>query len=284
MKPIEKSFTFIGDAPIAPASLAKVRKSEGTYVRSYAELVERVAELSFYNPEYLLFFRGQARDYLYKQLTTIHTAIFRPKSADENLDTGEIERRFMVLERAEEALAAQYNLSGRERVQRFSILRWALLQHYEVCRTPLLDVTHSLRVACSFAFQEQKGNPFLYVFALPQISGSVTTSSEHGIQVIRLLSICPAAALRPHYQEGYLVGEFPTISFRQKMLYNRAELDMANRLVCKFRLANYRKFWHSGFTEIPRSALFPDNRDTLKKKMDEIEQVIRNFFEFGNLY
>ncbi len=284
MKPVEKSFTFLGKDPIRQAPLAQIRRSEGTYVRSYAELVERVAQLSFYNPEYLLFFRGQARDYLHNQMTTIHTAIFRPKAANKPLDTDEIERRFRVLERAEEALAAQYSLSGRERVQRFSILRWALLQHYEVCRTPLLDVTHSLRVACSFAFQEQKQvSPFLYVFALPQISGSVTTSSEHGIQVIRLLSICPAAALRPHYQEGYLVGEFPTISFRQKMLYNRAELDMANRLVCKFRLANYKKFWHSGFTEIPRGALFPDERDALKMKMDEIELVIRNFFEFDNL-
>jgi hypothetical protein len=195
----------------------------------------------------------------------------------------EIERRFRVLDRAEEALAAQYDLPGQERVQRFSILRWALLQHYGVCRTPLLDVTHSLRVACSFAFQEQQGSPYLYVLAFPQISGSVTTSSEHGIQVIRLLSICPSAALRPHYQEGYLVGEFPTISFRQKMLYDRAELDMANRLVCKFRLANYKKFWHSGFTEIPHGALFPDARDMLKKKMDEIENVIRNYFEYDNL-
>jgi hypothetical protein len=280
MKPVEKSFTFIEKPTIVPAPLSRVRRSKGSFVHSYAELVERVAELSFHNPEYLLFYRGQARDYLEGNLTTIHTPIFRPKAANGSLGLSEIERRFRVLERAEEALAAQYNLVGKERVQRYSILRWALLQHYEVCRTPLLDLTHSLRVACSFAFQEQRGNPYLYVFALPQISGSVTTSSEHGIQIIRLLSICPAAALRPHYQEGYLVGEFPTISFRQKMLYDRRELDIANRLVCKFRLANYNRFWHSGFTEIPKEALFPDSRDTLKKKMNDIEAVIRQFFEF----
>ncbi len=29
------------------------------------------------------------------------------------------------------------------------MLRWAILQHYEVCRTPLLDVTQS--IAASFA-------------------------------------------------------------------------------------------------------------------------------------
>ena len=278
MKPIERSLTFIDTSSFREASVEEVRKSDGIYVHSYADLVEKVAELSFYNPEYLLFFRGQAKDYRNGDLTTLHTAIFRSTRPNGRLGTSEIENRFRVLERAEEALATRYRLPGRERVQRFSILRWALLQHYEVCPTPLLDVTHSLRVACSFAFQEQQGEPYLYVLGFPQISGSVTTSSEHGVQVIRLLSICPSAALRPHYQEGYLIGEFPTISFRLKMLYQREELDMANRLVCKFRLANYEKFWQAGFTEIPREALFPDKRDTLKKEMDKIRGVIREFF------
>jgi hypothetical protein len=281
MKPIEKSFTFIEGPRIRQASLADVRKSGGAFVRSYAELVERVAEISFRNPEYLLFFRGQAKDYQEKKMTTIQTPIFRSTDSKGQLAISEIERRFRVLERAEEALAAQYTLAGKERVQRYGILRWALLQHYEVCRTPLLDVTHSLRVACSFAFQERQESCFLYVLGFPQISGSVTTSSEHGIQVLRLLSICPSAALRPHYQEGYLVGEFPTISYRQKMLYDRTELDVASRLVCKFQLANYEKFWRAGFAEIPREALFPDTRDALKKKMDKIRDVITQFYEYN---
>lgn len=277
MKPIEKSYTFLGGKPAGEASLEDVRKSPGVRVGSYAELVEKVAELSFNNPEYLLFFRGQARDYHDRNLTTIQTPIFRSKP-NGRLGTSEIDGRFQVLDRAEEALANRYKLPGKERVQRFSILRWALLQHYVVCQTPLLDITHSLRVACSFAFQEKQDECFLYVLGFPQISGSVTTSSEHGIQVVRLLSICPSAALRPHYQEGYLVGEFPSISFRQKKLYDRVELDMANRLVCKFRLGNYEDFWQSGFTEIPREALFPDHRDILKKDMDKIRSVIEEFF------
>jgi hypothetical protein len=278
MKPIEKSYTFLGSASGREASLADVRKSNGTRVESYAELVEKIAELSFNNPEYLLFFRGQARDYRDRHLTTIQTPIFRSTKPNSRLSTAEIDKRFRILERAEEALTGRYKLPGKDRVQRFSILRWALLQHYVVCKTPLLDITHSLRVACSFAFQEKQDECFLYVLGFPQISGSVTTSSEHGIQVVRLSSICPSAALRPHYQEGYLAGEFPTISFRQKMLYDRAELDMANRLVCKFILVNYKDFWQSGFSEIPQEALFPDHRDTLKTEMDKIRDVIEGFY------
>jgi hypothetical protein len=278
MKPIERSITFLESETVREASLEEVRKGEGLYVRSYAELVEHVAELSFNNPEYLLFFRGQSVDYRIDSLTTIHTALFRSYKPDGRLNTLEIKNRFSLLENAEEAIAERFNLpekfnqTVRERIQKYSILRWALLQHYGVCLTPLLDITHSLRVACSFAFQEGGGEPFIFVLGLPQISGSITTSSEHGIQVLRLLSICPPIALRPHYQEGYLVGEFPTISFQQKAHYDRAELDMANRLVCKFRLAKHEKFWSSSFGEIPREALFPDDRDQVKIAMDRIKR------------
>ena len=278
MKPIERSITCLEGATIREASLEEVRRGDGLYVRSYADLVERVAELSFNNPEYLLFFRGQAKDYRIDGLTTIHTALFRSFKPDGRLGGLVIKNRFSLLENAEQALAEKFNLPGkkfdqamRDRIQKYSILRWALLQHYGVCLTPLLDITHSLRVACSFAFQESGVEPFIFVLGLPQISGSITTSSEHEIQVIRLLSICPPAALRPHYQEGYLAGEFPTISFQQKAHYERAELDMANRLVCKFRLAKHEKFWRSGFGEIPREALFPDDRDEVKNAMDKIK-------------
>jgi hypothetical protein len=66
------------------------------------------------------------------------------------------------------------------------------LQHYEVCGTPLLDVTHSLRVAASFATNDAvKGhNPTLYVLVVPALSGSVSASSDQGLQTIRLSSIC----------------------------------------------------------------------------------------------
>lgn len=38
-----------------------------------------------------------------------------------------------------------------DRLKRQRILHWSILQHYEVSATPLLDVTHSLPIAASFA-------------------------------------------------------------------------------------------------------------------------------------
>jgi hypothetical protein len=80
---------------------------------------------------------------------------------------------------------------------------WAILQHYEVCDTPLLDVTNSLRVAASFATNNPAAEgPVLYVLGVPSLSGSITASSEQGLQIIRLSSICPPEARRPYFQEG----------------------------------------------------------------------------------
>src|SRR5262249_48394034 len=123
--------------------------------------------------------------------------------------------RYQRLERAEAKLIGEYKARrfiGLERLQRYRILRWSVLQHYEICDTPLVDVTHSLRVAASFAsLDADRREAFVYVLAVPQLGGTVTASAEHGVQVIRLSSICPPEALRPHFQEGYLLGEYPEL-------------------------------------------------------------------------
>ena len=278
MKEIEKAVAFSPSGNVASRRGSAIRKSDACPVRTFADLVEKVAELSFQNPEHLLFFRGQAKDHRNGSgQTSVLPSLFRPQVNERRLSMPAIERRFQTLDAAEDVLYRRYErhrFAGRDSVRKFSILRWALLQHYEVCATPLLDLTHSLRVACSFAYLSGESRPHLFVLALPQVSGSVTTSSEHGLQIIRLLSICPPTALRPHYQEGYLVGEFPTLSHKQKMLYKQSELDFGCRLVSKFRLPEPNRFWRRHFSQIPPAALFPDRRDELVPLMKSIRDEI----------
>jgi len=51
-----------------------------------------------------------------------------------------------------------------------------------------------------------------------------TASSEAGLQVIRLSSACPPEAVRPHLQEGYLLGEYPEIAdYEQNAHYDYYE-------------------------------------------------------------
>ena len=69
-------------------------------------------------------------------------------------------------------------------------MQWSILQHYEVCGTPLIDFTHSFRVACSFAqLENESDRAYIYVFGLPYITNRISINSEHDLINIRLLSI-----------------------------------------------------------------------------------------------
>lgn len=236
-----------------------VRHGSGHLVRSFMELATKVAELQFRNRDYVLLFRGQSADYPNsKGNTTLKPTLFRPRKSGVPSSSTLIQR-FEELKQAEGELVKLYKhagLLGIERLQRHQILRWSILQHYEVCCTPLLDVTHSLRVAASFASTGTSGDAFLFVLGVPNLSGAITASAEAGLQIIRLSSVCPPSAVRPHIQEGYLLGEYPEmVGYEQKELYHHYEIDFGRRLVAKFRF-DPRSFWkRDTFPKVKEDAL-----------------------------
>ena len=253
-----------------------IRQNDGHWVSSFVELATKVAELQFRNWDHVLMFRGQGSDHRNRaKATSLKPSLFRPEAGrTANPDADALARRFRLLDDAEARLARAYDFLGRERVRRHRILRWSILQHYEVCGTPLLDVTHSLRTAASFASLAGKEQAFVFVLAVPNLSGAVTASAEAGLQIIRLASVCPPEAKRPHIQEGYLLGEYPDIpEFRQKQLYEAYEIDFGRRLIAKFRFKP-QKFWtDEGFPPVPKAALYPE-ADNLFNVAERIKRQI----------
>ena len=233
-----------------------LRKTTPFPVQSYHELVRKVAQLSFLNKDYLLFFRGQDQDYQNKaESSTFYPTIYRK----EILTSQEIRARFELLEVATNKLLEAFDrekLDGRVDIRRKQYIAWSILQHYGVCDTPLLDLTQSLRVAATFA---QLGNKaergMVYVFGLPYTTNRITYNSEQDLVIVRLLSICPPEALRPYFQEGYLAG---TLDITDSYA-NKSELDFKNRLIAKFSIPAAASFWGSGFSRIPKNLLFPEN-------------------------
>lgn len=258
----QKIWSFVdGGRKSQISTNTNVRKGAGQKVGSYLELATKIAELQFLNRDHVLFFRGQGGDYKNsKGNTTLKPTLFRPKKAG-NPNRFTLIDRFETLKRAEQELVEQYasaGFLGIKRLRRHRILRWSILQHYEVCTTPLLDVTHSIRIASSFASLATTGMAYVYVLGVPNLSGAITASAEAGLQIVRLSSVCPPSALRPHVQEGYLLGEYPEMSqYEQKENYFHHEIDFGRRLVAKFCF-NPGSFWkNDNFPKVTKKALYP---------------------------
>ena len=237
-----------------------IRTDGGLRVSRFAELASRVAELQYRNPDLVLMFRGQKGDYKMggtrKPMSTMVPSIFRGLKKDDSL--------VMRLEYLKRSSSKLISIVGRieqtyaRRLRRQKILSWALLQHYGVCSTPLLDVTTSVRVAASFASMDADTEAYFFVLAAPSISGSITASAEAEMQIVRLSNACPPMAMRPHLQEGYMLGEYPDYdSHIPENEYKIGEVDVARRIIAKFRLI-LEDFWNDDFPMISRRALYPD--------------------------
>lgn len=232
---------------------------------SYRDLVEKAAFLAHLNKDHLLFYRGQGADFQNKGgSSSFYPSIYR----GERLSRDEIEYRFRVLDESGRQLKGLFRtkgLQGRDDIIRKNYVRWGVLQHYGVSSTPLLDFTHSLRVACSFAqILSDDSSAFVYIFGLPYISNRITINSEHDLVNVRLLSISPPQAIRPYFQEGYLAGT-TDITWEYS---DKTELDFNRRLIAKFKILNNEIFWGAGFQMIPKEVLFPDK--------DEVESLCRS--------
>jgi hypothetical protein len=267
----------------AESSNSKIRHARGHTVSSYFQLAKKIAELQFLNRDHVLLFRGQKSDYkTTKGNSMLAASLFRRNSA--RLPSQRLlEKRFSVLKQAEDLLVQKYTeerFQGFERLTRYRVIRWAILQHYEVCRTPLLDVTHSIRNAATFASRNNDTNEaYVFVLGVPNLSGAVTASSEAGLQIVRLSSACPPEAVRPHLQEGYLLGEYPEIAdYEQKAHYPYYEMDFGRRLLAKFRFdPSPKAFWKSkNFPPAAEEALYPrEHRDRLLALTQEIKASLK---------
>lgn len=256
-----------------------VGKDDGYKVSNYRELIEQVAKLSYLNKDHLLFFRGQKNDYRNNyNNSTFYPTIYR----SDYLTQGELDFRFEKLNSASKILIEllkNNKIDGVTEIQRKKYIQWSILQHYEVTETPFVDITQSLRVACSFAqLENENSNAFIYVFGLPYYTNRISINSEEDLINIRLLSISPPQALRPYFQEGYLVGTDDVTNDYT----NKSELDLNNRLIAKFEIPNNDKFWGTHFNRIPKTALYP-NKDIINSICKEIRLEVQTELSSTNI-
>jgi len=241
--------------------------------------MSEVAQLAYLNKDSLLFFRGQDEDYKNRAgSSTFYPTIYR----DDYLPSHEVHYRFEILTQASKSLVEAFerkSINGHQDIRRKRYIAWSILQHYGVCATPLLDFTHSVRVASSFAqLKNSTHTGHVSVFALPYFTNRISINSEHDLVNVRLLSICPPDALRPYYQDGYLVGTDDITNEYE----SKTELDFKNRLVARFKIPTVQKFWGRGFSSIPESVLYP-NADKIEKLCRELKVTLENDLRPGEI-
>ena len=262
-----------------------IYEDRGYVVQHYPDLVHHVARIGYENQKYALFFRGQSKDWQVEvkektgrisKRSSIVPRIFRGEKLT-MATKANMNERFRKLEFASERLI-HFRKAIDERDKRLNLypeMRWAILQHYDIVDTPLIDVTQSLRVAASFATKNDSG--FVYVFGLPPLHGSISYFVDEHMVAVRLQSACPPSAQRAHFQEGYLVGHFPTDEHNNKKVHIAKTLNLSNRMLAKFRVPNRKEFWTKGFKPIPKEQLFPPD-DPILCHLERIKQDLEKDF------
>ena len=241
-------------------------RSNSIKIATFHDLIMEIAELSYKNPDVMLFYRGQNSNYIKKKYSTLYPTIYRPNNEKD------IKFEFEILENSSNELLQELekndNVDGEELkdIKKIKVLQYSILQHYEVCKTPLLDVTQSLKVACSFAILDNKNNTgYIYVLGLPYITGRISVDSEDYITNVRLLSISCSSSKRPFFQEGYLVQT----EFVSDTNIEKGELDFNRRIVAIYEFKNNKKFWGSE-NPISKDDLYPPE-DTMKNICERIK-------------
>lgn len=290
MKKIKRAFSHIDLAKKNTKKLSHVWKisssndeivsSKAFEINSYQELIESVAQIAFYNQEYTLFFRGQSQDFKdSKGKSTIYPSIYRK---DKNGKS--VEKKFDELEESTNKLLKSFQreperFAGTSNIIKYQELRWALAQHYNIIDTPVLDLTHSLHVASSFA---QKGlSPGEYgvinVLGMPNFTNTISYYTNEELAIIRLIAFGPPKASRIFIQEAYAVSPFP---FTDLMRIERKEkFNFSRRLIAKFSIPNTKKFWGSGFSRLPNHLLLPEI-DKLEKFLAPLSLDLEAFYDY----
>ena len=257
MQIISKAYTHIqlaGSTVMLPGNY-ELCTSQPLKVSSYDELIRMVAKIGYFNRRRLwgLYFRGENKIHRKDRKITILPKIYRETDKDikekfEELDTfcRELVNRLSY----EEA-----KVTGSMNIKTFPELQWAVLQHYEKYPTPLIDLSQSIHVACSFALDKNKNETgIIYVFGMPYIHDYISYFPSQNLLIIRLMSISPPSAERPFFQEGFMASHFPLSDLYDNK--KQTQFDFSRRLIASFEIPNSEKFWGDGFTKIPHEKLY----------------------------
>jgi hypothetical protein len=273
-----KKFTHRKNSASVKATEA-FRENDRLSFCTYDELLGLVSFLKSMNRRQYLFYRGQTKRY-----EAITPALFR---AEWNSPIGRIDltdKRKEIFQRLCELhvnVAKQVSTLGVPREATLFDIRestWAILQHYGLWPTPLIDITSSLGVALSFALNfGKKKEGYLYIIGMPALHGSVTHHVDEHVVIAQLQSICPPCAMRPHRQDSLLVGRHPFYGIGQGDGNDEVDRNnLSRRTIATIHIDNSA----DGFRSIVSLA---GQRKFLLAE-DKLQDMLMNYFEKSKIW
>ncbi|NOT47046.1 MAG: FRG domain-containing protein [Acidobacteria bacterium] len=252
-------------------------------VKNFSELVKVVSFLTLMNKRHTLMFRGQGAKFEpVPRLFRADWCFLEKEDHKFALTEANREKYWSYLPEIGSQvfeICKQFGLPRWRGLKEIREIQWAVIQHYSLWPTPMIDLTTSLRVASAFAFgfseNEKKTNSrtfvqpvtgYLFVAAMPHPNGSITFDIDQHIALARLNSCCPPAATRPHLQDGFLVGRFPFQNTGDKDSSKKSSLGF--RTVAILTLVDEGEFWTESHPKLSKDALLPMN-DPLKNAFEE---------------
>lgn len=217
-------------------------------ITNYWSLVELVAQIAALNPGYELLYRGQSREYRgpRERNHVLWPSLWRNSQRRPAFD-----ERCRFLKETDSRLlrsCLSYRYQDKrviEKMKSSPVARWALIQHYGIAETPLLDLTRSLQIACAFAL-EKTDVGYLYILGLPYQHEMFMTDNLAGLINVSLLGVTPYDAKRPLAQDGYLAGQndwWRLYASSEEGYSESRKVDFADRIVIVFRLEDRDNFW-----------------------------------------
>jgi hypothetical protein len=239
-------------------------------IRSYPELVQAASFLSMMNKRLFLWYRGQRSDH------ELLPSLLRESWYSQKLSKGvpivghrlDYWKALPDVARVAYRACEELGLPRWRAMKRVPEAQWAIVQHYELWPTPFLDITRSLRVAATFAFGQETGDPkptigHVYVLGMPAIDDSISIRFDDQLMLSRLEAVCPPVAARPHFQEGGLVARYPFTAHEGDGA-RQVHYDAKRRQIAHFEIhdsGGKSGFWTRDFPALNWSSLLPGKED-----------------------
>lgn len=225
-------------------------------------------------------YRGQRNEYGNEDGTVLLPSIYRweagRKPSKEEIQTrfNRLQQLCTTLYEEVEAVISNKIISKSEvnhnQLSRRPVLLYSIMQHYEYCPTPYLDVTQSLRIACMFALDGaiSTDRPCVYMLGFPYVYDKFFRDSTSELPITRLLSAMPPIAKRAYYQEGYLIGsELDLTKYTPKH-------DVTQRLMAKFELVGNKADWIDELSTYNRYDIYSE--DFFSKIKEKVISKVNN--------